>query len=121
MSFYEYCTSSTHRIKDNIARLQRYHIDYNTLNKKSFQCSNFLITRIHSSRMRTSRSLPYGGSLSGGSVSRGMGLCPCGCLCSGRPPRRNMGPEQKPPRRNMGPGSQTGSDIIQRPPCEQND
>ena len=27
---------------------------------------------------------------------------------------------QRPPRRNMGPGTQTGSDIIQRPPCEQN-
>ena len=30
-------------------------------------------------------------------------------------PRRNMGPETDPPGRNMGPGSQTGSDIIQRP------
>ena len=28
---------------------------------------------------------------------------------------------QRAPRRNMGPGSQTGSQIIQRPPCEQND
>ena len=40
-----------------------------------------------------------------------------------RPPRRNMGPgtEIPLPRRNMETGSQTGSDTIQRPPCEQND
>ena len=41
-----------------------------------------------------------------------------------RDPPRQKSPEQipldrDPPRRSMGPGSQTGSDIIQRPPCEQ--
>ena len=45
------------------------------------------LTRIHSSRMRTARSLPYGGvsvqgggSLSGGPLSRDGGLCPGGSL-----------------------------------------
>ena len=38
------------------------------------------------------------------------------------PLKWNMGPgTETPPRRNMEPWSQTGSDIIQRPPCEQND
>ena len=37
-----------------------------------------------------------------------------------RPPGMNMGPEtETPPRRNMGQGNQTGSDTIQRHPCEQ--
>ena len=67
-------------------------------------------------------------------------LCPVGVLCPGdlcqgdhpgqKPPGRNMGEnpwkehgtrDRELPRRNMGPNSQTGSDIIQRSTCEQND
>ena len=78
---------------------------------------------MHSSRMRTVRSLPQGevsvwvslsrGSLSGGgfsvwerSLSGGGGV-----LCLGDPQKEHGTRD----RRNMGPGSQTGSDIIQRP------
>ena len=81
------------------------------------QCIPSSETRIHSSTMRTARSLPHQGV----SLSRG-------CLYPGRPPGqrppgRNMEPKTETPRRNMeletetpgkntGPGSQTGSDII---------
>ena len=76
---------------------------------------------MHSSRMRTSCSLPYMGegslsgefsvwlSLSGGSLSR-MGLC-LGVSVRESPqtetPGRNMGPETETPRRNMGPETET--------------
>ena len=48
-------------------------------------------TRIHSSRMRTARSLPYRVE---GALSRG--------VLSGRPPGRNMWTETETPRRNIG-------------------
>ena len=106
-----------------------------------FETEYHINTRMHSSRMRTARSLLYRGSLSGEVSIQGISvrgdLCP-GESLSGRPPGRNMGleaetprkkhgtrdrgPQKKhvtrdrdPPRRNMGPGNQTGSDIIQRP------
>ena len=85
------------------------------------QCIPSSETRIHSSRMRSARSLPHQGV----SLSRG-------CLYPGRPPGqrppgRNMEPKTETPRRNVeletetlgkntGPGSQTGSDIIEIPP-----
>ena len=78
---------------------------------------------MHSSRMRTTHSLPYRGEV------WGRGLCPGvrlsqGGLCGGWGSLLGRPPDRDPPCRNMGPGSQTGSDIIQRPPtplCEQND
>ena len=64
---------------------------------------------MHSSRMRTARSSPYGGSLSGDGSSSQRPLCTKTHL-------------DRHPGRNMGLDSHTGSDITQRPlPCEQND
>ena len=93
---------------------------------------------MHPSRMCTGRCLPYRGGVSAkGSLSFGdgglclgslfrWGLCPGGSV--GGPPSVQIHPQKEhgtrvrdPPGRNMGPGSQTGSDIIQRPPSEQND
>ena len=54
------------------------------------------------------------------SAQGGVGLCHKDPLGK-RSPIMNMGPGTETPGRNMGPSSQTGSDIIQRPPCEQND
>ena len=80
-----------------------------------------LVTRMHSNRMCTTRSLPSRGSLSWG-------------LCQGDPldrdplmehgtrdrdpqkEKEHRNRDRNPPGRTMGPGSQTGSDIIQRPP-----
>ena len=87
-------------------------------------------TRKHSSRMHTVHSSPYRGSLCLG-VS--LTETPLDRDPQDRDPldrdpqtethsdrelpgyRKNMGPETETPRRNMRPGSQTGSDIIQRP------
>ena len=44
-----------------------------------------------------------------------------GTLPDRDPPEGTWDQGQRLPRRNRGPGSQTGSDIIQRPPCGQND
>ena len=105
-----------------------------------FETEYHINTRMHSSRMRTARSLLYQGVSRGVSVQGS--LCPGGSLSRGvsvrktpwkehgtrgRDPQekhgtRDRGPQKKhvtrdrdPPRRNMGPGNQTGSDIIQRP------
>ena len=106
-----------------------------------FQTEYHINTRIHSSRMRTARSLLYRGVSVWGGLYPG-DLCPeeslSGEISVRKTPGRNMGPEAEtprkkhgtrdrgpqkkhvtrdrdPPRRNMGPGNQTGSDIIQRP------
>ena len=79
---------------------------------------------MHSRMMRTACSLPYGGT--GVSFKEGVSVLSYG-LCQGDPPQKSMGPETDIPLEgtwdqrqilsvNLGPGSQTGSDIIQRPP-----
>ena len=97
-----------------------------------FNLKHSIVTRKHSSRMRTARLSDSGGR--GVSLQRPPpDIDPTGQRPSldreppdGDPPRRNMGPgSESVPTRNMVPGSQTGSDNIQRTPppspCEQND
>ena len=67
-------------------QLQNLHIC-----NRSPRTRNKMLTRTHSSRMCTARSLPYRGSLSRGSLFRGAEGGPCpgrlcpGCLCPGDP------------------------------------
>ena len=100
-------------------------------------CSKLLLTRMHSSRTHTTRSLPYRRTLSRGSLPRRVsvqGIYIQGGLCleGQRPwtetPKKKQGTRdtdsleetwdqrQRPPGRNMRPGSETGSDIIQKFP-----
>ena len=86
-----------------------------------YVCDGTIKTRKHSSAMRTAHSWPYRG---GGFLSRGTpGQSPFSGQTAAphQRPHRQRSPWTDTPltdtsKRNMGPVSQTGIDIIQRPP-----
>ena len=76
--------------------------------------------------MRTAHSLLYGGVSVQLGVSVGGGeFCPVGDLCQGdspgQSPLKEHGTRDRTPLEDIEPGSETGSDITQRLPPEQND